>query len=127
MYRIKEITEKTGLTGPTLRYYEKEGVLPFVERDGRGNRIYNDRNIEWIRFILAMLSTGMPIAELKKYVELYKQGDSTLMERKQLMITHKQKVEEDLKETYRYLEQINYKLALYDMKEARLKNKDITI
>ncbi|OIK13539.1 MerR family transcriptional regulator [Bacillus sp. MUM 13] len=126
-YSIKEITEKTGLSASTLRYYEKEGILPFVKRDENGKRLYSDENIEWIHFILALLSTGMPIAEIKRYVELYKNGDTTIKERRQIMIQHKTKVEEEMMKTYTYLEQINYKLALYDVIEANLKNKEIKI
>ncbi|MEI4526393.1 MerR family transcriptional regulator [Priestia megaterium] len=119
-YSMKEMNEKTGLSAPTLRYYEKEGILPFVERDENGKRLYNDMNIEWIRFILALRSTGMPLAEIKRYVELYKQGESTIKERKNMMLQHKEAVEEEMSKTFKYLEQINYKLALYDSLEAKL-------
>lgn len=126
-YTIKEITKKTGLTAPTLRFYEKEEVLPFVQRDVNGNRVYTDENISWIHFILALRSTGMPISELKRYVKLYKQGNVTIQERRKMMLDHKQKVEEDMRQTYKHLEQINYKLALYDAIENNLQNKEIQI
>lgn len=126
-YSMKEMSKKTGLSAPTLRYYEKEGILPFVERDENGKRLYNDTNIEWIRFILALRSTGMPLAEIKRYVELYKQGESTIKERKNMMLQHKEAVEEEMAKTFKYLEQINYKLALYDSLEAKLTQKEIKI
>ena len=53
-YRMKEMNEKTGISAKTLRYYEKEGILHFVERDENGKSIYNDTNIEWISFMLDM-------------------------------------------------------------------------
>lgn len=117
-YTIKEATKKTGISAHTLRFYEKEGVLPFVERDEYGNRIYNDSNISWLELIVALRSTGMPLNDLKRYVILYKQGESTLQERKEMMLNHKKKVEELQKQLNKYLEKINYKLALYDVQES---------
>lgn len=116
-YAIKEVSKKTGISAHTLRFYEKEGVLPFVERDEYGNRIYNDYNISWLELIVALRSTGMPLNDLKRYVILYKQGESTLQERKEMMLNHKKKVEELQKQLNTYLEKINYKLALYDVQE----------
>ena len=69
----------------------------------------------------------MPLAEIKQYVELYKKGESTISERRNMMLQHKKKVEADMSQTYLHLEQINYKLALYDTLEAGLNNKQIKI
>ncbi|MCM2583042.1 MULTISPECIES: MerR family transcriptional regulator [Bacillus] len=120
MFKIKEISEKTGITPHTLRFYEREGILPCVKRDSSGNRLYDEESMEWLNFILALRATGMPLAEIKKYVDLYREGENTLTMRKQMMLTHKEKVEKELSKTIKYLEQINYKLALYDMQEKEL-------
>jgi DNA-binding transcriptional MerR regulator len=69
----------------------------------------------------------MPLVEIKRYVELYKQGESTIKERKSMMLQHKEAVEEEMAQTFKYLEQINYKLALYDSLEAKLTQKEIKI
>jgi DNA-binding transcriptional MerR regulator len=116
-YTIKEVAKKTGISAHTLRFYEKEGVLPFVERDEHGNRIYNDYNLSWVELLVALRSTGMPLNDLKRYVVLYKQGESTLPERKEMMLNHRNKVEEMKNQLNKYLEKINYKLALYDVQE----------
>ncbi|WP_145029407.1 MerR family transcriptional regulator [Paenibacillus sp. Y412MC10] len=120
MSTIKEISEETGISTYTLRYYEREGILPGVKRDSSGNRLYDEESMEWLNFVLALRSTGMPLAEIKHYVDLYWEGESTLKIRKQMMLKHKEKVERDLRETYKNLEQINYKLALYDLQEKGL-------
>ncbi|WP_145948704.1 MerR family transcriptional regulator [Paenibacillus sp. Y412MC10] len=120
MSTIREISEETGISTYTLRYYEREGILPGVKRDSSGNRLYDEESMEWLNFVLALRSTGMPLAEIKHYVDLYWKGESTLKIRKQMMLKHKEKVERDLKETYKNLEQINYKLALYDLQEKGL-------
>lgn len=120
MSSIKEVSKETGITAYTLRYYEKEGLLPFVKRDQSGNRVYDEESMEWLHFILALRSTGMPLTEIKQYVDWYQEGESTLTLRKQMMLNHKAKVEEELRQMYKYLEQINYKLALYDLQEKGL-------
>lgn len=120
MSTIKEVSVETGITAYTLRYYEKEGVLPFVKRDQSGNRVYDEESIEWLNFIMALRSTGMPLTKIKQYVDWYQEGNSTLSIRKQMMLDHKEKVEEELRQTYKYLEQIHYKLALYDLQEREL-------
>lgn len=112
---IKEFSQKTNVSEYTLRFYEKEGVLPFVNRTDSGRRIYNEQNLEWIEFITALRETGMSLSEIKRYVNLYKQGNSTIPERKQMMLDHKAKVQKQLSQTLKYLEKVNYKLALYDV------------
>jgi Predicted transcriptional regulators len=120
MYTIKEVSEDTGISSYTLRYYEREGILPYVKRDSSGNRLYDEESMDWLNFILALRSTGMPLAEIKHYVDLYQEGESTLNIRKQMMLKHKEKVERNLSDTLKHLEQINYKLALYDLQEKGL-------
>jgi len=118
---IKQFAKKTGVSEYTLRFYEKEGVLPFVERNKNGNRIYDEQNFEWIYFIISLRETGMPLSEIKRYAKLFKQGDSTISERKQMMLEHKTKAEEQLTQILKHLERINYKLALYDVMEKTVK------
>lgn len=116
---IKEATEKTGISASTLRYYESEGLLPYVKRDENGKRLYDQEDINWVHFITALRATGMPIAQIQKYVRLYKEGDDTISERKMMMLNHKREIEERMKELYYNLDKINYKLALYDILEAQ--------
>jgi DNA-binding transcriptional MerR regulator len=121
IYTVKQVAEKTGVSTHTLRFYEKEGVLLFVERDDNGNRIYSDESLAWLDFILSLRSTGMPLAGIKQYTELFLKGDQTIRERKQMMLRHKEKIEEQMTQSIRHLEKINYKLALYDVQENTLK------
>ena len=62
-YTIKQVSEKTGLTIPTIRYYESEGILPPVERDGSGSRLFGEDDIEWLNLICCLRGTGMPIKQ----------------------------------------------------------------
>ncbi|MGN4669621.1 MerR family transcriptional regulator [Bacillus cereus group sp. MYBK234-1] len=123
MYTIRDISVKTGLSVATLRYYEKEGLLPFIQRDCHGSRLYNDDNVEWIEYIVALRSTGMPISQIKQYVELHQQGNHTIQERKQLMLRHKNHIEDEMVEIYSRFKKINYQLTLYDVLETLVQKK----
>lgn len=114
-YTIKDVSKKTGITSHTLRFYEKKGVLPYAERNENGIRLYDQSSIDWIETILALRSTGIPLAEIKEYVELHKDGDQTLQQRKEIMTEHKLRVEKQMLQLIKTLEKINYKMALYDM------------
>ncbi|WP_338554383.1 MerR family transcriptional regulator [Paenibacillus sp. KS-LC4] len=118
-FTIKEIVKKTGITAYTLRFYEKEGVLPTVERNENGVRQFSEHYIDCVEMVQALRSTGLPLAEIKQYVELYKAGDQTLYLRKTLLARQKSKVEEQMARMMKTLEKINYKLALIDAQENK--------
>lgn len=125
MMTIKEVTEITGLAASTLRYYEKEGLLPHVKRDGGGKRIYDEEDLSWVQFVTALRATGMPVVQIQKYVYLYKEGDDTIAERKSMMLEHKKDIERSMKELYLNLDKINYKLALYDVMETQIHRQEL--
>ncbi|MBE1446241.1 MerR family transcriptional regulator [Paenibacillus sp. OAS669] len=127
MMSIKEVTKITGLSASALRYYESEGLLPYVKRGENGNRIYDQEDLEWIHFTTALRATGMPITQIQEYVNLFKEGDRTISIRKKMMLTHKSEIEKKIKELYYNLDKINYKLALYDVLEAQMDHKTIKI
>ncbi|MEK3916034.1 MerR family transcriptional regulator [Paenibacillus sp. FSL H7-0331] len=119
-YTVNDVSKKTGISAHTLRFYEKQGVLPYAERNDNGVRLYDESSIEWIETIISLRSTGMPLAELKQYVELHKEGDQTLLERKKMMVDHKVRVEEQMLQLMKTLGKINYKMALYDVQLQQL-------
>jgi DNA-binding transcriptional MerR regulator len=113
-YTIKQVADKLDLTAYTLRYYEKEGLLPFVERDAKGNRVFNDHDIEWIMLICCLRDTGMPVGKIKRYVELCVEGDQTIASRRQIIVQHKCAVEQKITQMNDCLAKINKKLGYYD-------------
>jgi DNA-binding transcriptional MerR regulator len=123
-YSMKYVVEHLNVTGNTLRYYEKEGLLKNISRDSSGRRVYNDENIEILDFIRALRLTGMPISEIKKYLELNELGDDTISQRKEMILQHKTKVQNKINEDLKYLEVISYKAAMYDLKEREFKQKN---
>ncbi|MNC32584.1 HTH-type transcriptional regulator AdhR [compost metagenome] len=120
-YTMKEVVERTGITSFTLRFYEKEGVLPAADRDVNGVRKFSEHYIDCVETVQALRSTGLPLAEIKQYVDLYKSGEQTLPQRKTMLTVQKNKVEEQITKLIKTLEKLNYKLALIDAQEAKFR------
>lgn len=114
-YTIAQVAEKVDLTAYTLRYYEKEGLLPFVERDEHGNRLFKENDIEWIMLICCLRDTGMSVAEIKRYVDLCMEGDGTIEVRRKIILEHKKVLEQKIEQLKEYLVKIDKKLEYYDL------------
>ena len=80
-YTIGEMAKKIGVAPSALRYYDKEGLLPFVERSEGGIRMFKDSDIEWLNIIECLKKTGMSIKEIKKFIDWCIEGDSTIDKR----------------------------------------------
>jgi DNA-binding transcriptional MerR regulator len=113
-YTIKTIAQKVGLTEYTLRYYEREGLLPLIERDENGNRNFSDQDMELIGLICCLRNTGMPLAAIKRFVALTKGDAATVGARKQMLIEQKQAIEEQIRQFKKYALKIDKKIAHYE-------------
>ena len=91
-YSIGEAAKKAGLSAYTLRYYDKEGLLPFVERTPSGFRIFKDSDLEWLAVISCLKSSGMSIKDIKKFINWCMEGDSTLEKRLNMFKKQKERV-----------------------------------
>ncbi|MEK3916716.1 MerR family transcriptional regulator [Paenibacillus sp. FSL H7-0331] len=116
---IKEAAEKIGLPTHTLRYYEQEGLLPFIKRDENGNRIFNEGDILWLELIVCLRKTDIPLSELRTIVELTKEGDSTALLRKQIFEKHKEKMMEKQRDLDNAFIKIESKIEYYDELEKK--------
>lgn len=112
-YSISEVAEKLNLTVYTLRYYDKEGLMPFVERSSNGTRLFKDSDIDALKVIECLKSTGMPIKEIKKFIDWCSDGDSTLQQRYDMFLERKAAVEALLEELNGTMELINHKCKYY--------------
>ena len=111
---IAEVAKQYGLTPDTLRYYEKVGLIPAVGRTPGGIRDYQQDDCRWIEFIKCMRGAGVGIEALSKYVSLFKEGDKTINDRKEILIHQKAELEKKLLEMQETLERLNKKIAKYD-------------
>lgn len=113
VYTVGEIAKKIGVAPSTLRYYDKEGLLPFVERSGGGIRMFRESDAEWLYLIECLKKTGMPIKEIKKFIDLYSEGDKTIESRLSLIDRQLFAVKEQMKELSETLEMLEYKHWYY--------------
>ena len=113
MYTIHEACEKTGLSAHTLRYYEKEGLLPNVTRSRGGFRQYSEADIETLGLICCLKNTGMSLQDIARFMALTKEGDQTLRERYELLEKHKQTVLERMQEMQQHLDKVTHKVKIY--------------
>jgi len=112
---IAEAVELTGLSADTLRYYERDGLmLRPIARGGSGHRQYTERDIEWIRLITKLRSTGMPIRDVRRYADLVRAGAGNEADRLELLRAHRRVVLARLAEVQDHLGAIDYKIGLYE-------------
>lgn len=116
---IQEAAEKTGLTVHTLRYYERIGLLLPIGRAANGHRRYSQQDITLIRTLNCWLKTGMPLEDIKHYVKLIQQGDSTAGERRAMLEAHRQTVVQQIEELQATLDLIDYKIQNYTSIEQK--------
>lgn len=112
-YSIKEVAEKTGLSIYTLRYYDKQGLLPFVSRNEAGYREFTDSDLNFIHTICCLKNTDMKIKDIKKYIGYCMQGAASIDDRKQLLLKHRQEVLAKQRLLADNLKEIDYKLNVY--------------
>jgi DNA-binding transcriptional MerR regulator len=111
---ISEVAAKYELTADTLRYYERIGLIPQVERTLGGIRNYQEEDCRWIEFIKCMRSAGLPVEMMIEYVRLFQQGDETLDARKKLLIEQRDALAERVAEMQKTLERLNMKVERYE-------------
>jgi DNA-binding transcriptional MerR regulator len=110
---IQEVSEATGLSAHTLRYYERIGLIHPIEREENTRRLYTEEDLGWIDFLLKLRATGMSIRDMQKYAELQRQGDVTLPDRVEMLKSLQSKVEARMNELNEHLNLICYKIEIY--------------
>lgn len=113
-YTIKQVSEMTGLPIPTLRYYDKEGLLPCLKRRESGYRVFTDDDLETIRMIECFKQSGLQIKQMKRFMELAAEGDSTLQECHDLYQNQVKRLEEKIAILGKALEVSKTKLRYYE-------------
>jgi MerR family transcriptional regulator, aldehyde-responsive regulator len=114
MMKIAEVSERYGISTDTLRYYERVGLIPPVNRNGSGIRDYNDLDIRRVEFIKCMRSAGLPIEVLIDYVALVQRGDQTIEARKEILKEQRDLLAGRIQEMQQTLELLNHKIQVYE-------------
>ena len=112
-YTIGEMAQKLNVAPSTLRYYDKEGLLPFVERSSGGIRMFKDEDMEWLRLLGCLKKAGMPLKEVRSFMDLSRQGDATIGQRLELIEKQRQSVLEQQRQLEETLLMLDYKRWYY--------------
>ncbi|WP_079478120.1 MerR family transcriptional regulator [Halobacillus salinus] len=112
MYTITEVARKLGIKPHTLRYYEREGIME-SERTDSGVRRYTEQHIQWLRFVVKLRETHMPVSTIKQYVDYYKQGDHTAPERLKLIEEHLTAIHKQIEELQETEIMLKHKVSTY--------------
>ena len=127
LYTVGEMARFLNVSASTLRYYDKEGLLPFVERSNSGIRMFSDKDYEWLKIIECLKKSGLSIKEIRSYIDMTKRGDDSLEERLQLFEERKKDVERQMRELQETLDLLKYKcwyyeVAIQDQSEERVRS-----
>ncbi|WP_424244224.1 DNA-binding transcriptional MerR regulator [Elusimicrobium posterum] len=112
-YTIAQVAKKYGMTAHTLRYYDKEGLLPFVDRTESGIRSFKESDFEWLAIITCLKQTGMPVKQIREFIELCQKGESTIEKRLKIFEEQKKSIAQQMDVLNKHLDKINFKIWYY--------------
>ena len=112
--KIAEVSDRYGISQDTLRYYERVGLIPPVNRKESGIRDYNEIDVRRVEFIKCMRSAGLPIEVLVEYVGLVQQGDQTIEARKEILKEQREQLAAKMEDMQKTLDLLDYKISVYE-------------
>ena len=118
-YTISEFAQILGISPHTLRYYEKEQLL-HPHRTQNNHRTYTEQNLRWMKLVLRLKETHMPIKQIKHYAALYVQGNATLVERKEMLEAHQKTLEVTIQKWQDHYQKLQEKIQHYDAMRAQV-------
>ncbi len=114
VYTVSEMAKLLHVAPSTLRYYDKEGLLPFVARSPGGTRIFTETDLRWLKIISCLKSAGMPLRDIRCYIEMAMQGDSTIDARLHMFHKQRQRILAQMQELQQTLDVVEYKCWYYE-------------
>jgi DNA-binding transcriptional MerR regulator len=112
-YTISEVVAFTGLSAHTLRWYERIGLMPHVDRSHTGQRRFSNRDLDWLVFVGKLRLTGMPVAGMVRYAELIREGEHTFEERQELLEQTRRDVRHRIEELQDTVAVLDHKISFY--------------
>lgn len=117
-YTIGEMAKIVNVPPSTLRYYDKEGLLPFVERTEGGIRMFKESDYEGLCIINCLKNSGMPLKNIKNFMQMVSQGDASIESRLELIEKQRTRVLQDLEKIQQLLKILDYKVWYYSTAKA---------
>lgn len=114
MYTMMQVCRELDITYQTLKYYCNEGLVPGVKRDSNNRRIFDEKDVKWIKDLTCLKKCGMSILEMKEYLELCLQGESTIMLRKEMLAKKQAELRNSIQELEDSVSYIDWKQNFYD-------------
>lgn len=113
-YSVGEAAKRLGVSASALRYYDREGLLPFVTRTEGGARVFHEEDLRWLRLIHCLKASGLPIKSIRRFIELEMQGDTTIDERLRLFEAQRAVVRAQMEQLQQTLDTLEYKCWFYE-------------
>lgn len=114
VYSIGQVAKKTGLSSYTLRYYDHEGLMPFVQRNAAGRREFSEHDLDMVDLITCLKETGMALKDIRHVVEISLEGDKSLAERLQLFRQQRDQVDRQIAQLQAYRRKVDYKVRYFE-------------
>ena len=114
MYTMMQVCRELDMTYQTLKYNCNEGLIPNVKRDGNNRRIFDEKDVKWIKDLTCLKKCGLSILEMKKYLELCLEGESTIIQRKEMLAKKREALLDSIKELEGSVDYIDWKQNFYD-------------
>ena len=114
MYTMKEVCRETGMTYEALKFYCNEGLVPNVKRDINNHRVFDDRDVAWIKSLTCLKNCGMSIQEMKVYIDLCLQGEPSIPERKVILAQKREDLLRKMAQLQASIDYIDWKQGFYD-------------
>lgn len=112
-YSIGDVSKQTGLSVDTLRYYERIELVDGIARSPSGHRCYSDNDIKWLKMLICLRTTGMPIGDMQRFAQMMRAGEQSKPERIDLLVEHRQNVLDKIALMQHELERVDYKIEKY--------------
>lgn len=114
MYTMMQVCRETDMTYQALKYYCNEGLIPNVKRDANNRRVFDERDVKWIKDLVCLKKCGMSIQEMKEYLYLCLQGESSIPQRKEMLTRKQEALRASIQELEESVAYIDWKQTFYD-------------
>ena len=114
MYTMKEACQQVGMTYEALKFYCNEGLVPNVKRDANNHRLFDERDIAWIKSLTCLKNCGMSIQEMKEYIALCYEGEASIPRRKEILAVKREELQRRIEELNACVDYIDWKQQFYD-------------